>query len=114
MNVDLREAQRRLSKRVHRSFSHTDAPLGVRSGGAQRTWLRVLNSRCTECQKLVSVFLSGCFSMLILLPIAQKLKASIALIQPSTPPRLSYMKNNYKISGKKKFSEVSSVCLDVK
>lgn len=78
-----------------------DAPPAVRSEGAQRTWLGVLNSRCIECPKPVSMFLPGCFSLLILLPVDAEPKASVALLQPSTPPRLSFTKNNYKISGKK-------------
>lgn len=79
---------------------------GCSTGRALRTWLRVLNSRYIECQKPVSMFLPGCFSMLILLPADTELKASIALIQPSTLPRLSSMKNNFKISVKKKTSSL--------
>lgn len=62
---------------VPRPFSRSDAPLVVQPGGAQQTWLRVLS---LNVKNLCPWVFSGCFSLLILLPVDAEIKASITVI----------------------------------
>lgn len=92
VNVDLREAQRRSSKRVHRSFSRT-AGCSTGRGAANMApsselALYWMSKTCVRVPSWLFQYANP-----------TPLKASIALIQPSTPPCLSFMKNNFKISG---------------